>query len=253
MSTTEAAPTTDQKLDTSALKKFAQAARRQLLEQVESKLDRVLAEGSLARRESEKAVAELESQIESTSREQVIERVAYTWFNRFCALRFMDVNRYTRIGTVSPAGGFSQPEILMDAKQGVIDDEWKVDKELVLGLMDFIETVAKSKTEDDEVEVHFVTSRDEFNSNQQEDFFSQIQANCAPIGIRFSWKFDESGTIHARHIVTDHGWKILLDRGLDVFQKYDMKDAFSLSNRHQQHRSCKAFEVTYLRNEPSQN
>jgi hypothetical protein len=55
--------------------------------------------------------------------EQVIERVAYIWFNRFCALRFMDVNRYTRIGVVSPAEGQFQPEILAEAKMGHIDEE----------------------------------------------------------------------------------------------------------------------------------
>lgn len=135
MSTTEVLPI-DQPLDTGSLKKFAQAARRQLLDIVQSKLNRVLAEGSLARRESEKAVAELEEQIAGSTREQVVERVAYTWFNRFCALRFMDVSRYTRIGTVSPAEGFSQPEILLEAKQGHIDDDWKVDKPRVLGLLD---------------------------------------------------------------------------------------------------------------------
>lgn len=123
-------------MDTNKLKKFAQQARRLLLAQVKSKLSRVLAEGSLARRESAKAVKELEAQIAASSREQVIERVAYIWFNRFCALRFMDVNRYTRIGTVSPSEGFLQPEILMEAKQGHIDDEWKVDKNRVLGLLD---------------------------------------------------------------------------------------------------------------------
>ena len=90
-------------INTSQLKSFAQAARRQLLEQVEGRLQQVLAEGSLPRRENETAVEELEKQIAAASRQQVIERVAYTWFNRFCALRFMDANRYTTLGTVSPA------------------------------------------------------------------------------------------------------------------------------------------------------
>ena len=53
--------------------------------------------------------------------------------------------------------------------------------------------------------------------------------------------------IHARHIVTDHGWKITLDRGLDIFQRYEMNDSFDFANRLQQQRACKAFEVTYLR------
>lgn len=38
-----------------------------------------------------------------------------------------------------------------------------------------------------------------------------------------------------------------LDRGLDIFQRYEMNDAFALTNRLQQFRSCKAFEVTFIR------
>jgi len=66
-------------------------------------------------------------------------------------------------------------------------------------------------------------------------------------GVDFTWAFDETGTAHARHIVTDTGWKISLDRGLDIFQQYPMNDAFSLANRLQQQRAAKQFEVTYLR------
>ena len=109
-------------MNTTHLKKFAQAARRQLREQVAARLERVLKTDSAELREKESAVKELHKQIALTSREAMIDRVAYIWFNRFCALRFMDVNRYTRIGTVSPAEGFTQPEILADAKQGHIDD-----------------------------------------------------------------------------------------------------------------------------------
>ncbi|CDH70650.1 hypothetical protein P38_2378 [Pseudomonas aeruginosa MH38] len=65
----------------------------------------------------------MEKLISNSSRDNVTERVAYTWFNRFCALRFMDVNRYTRIGVVSPAEGQFQPEILAEAKMGHIDEE----------------------------------------------------------------------------------------------------------------------------------
>jgi hypothetical protein len=110
-------------METAKLKKFAQYARRSLIEQVSAKLKLVLAENSAARRESVKAVKKLEEAIEGYGKEQVIERVAYIWFNRFCALRFMDVNRYTRIGVVSPAEGQFQPEILAEAKMGHIDEE----------------------------------------------------------------------------------------------------------------------------------
>lgn len=110
-------------MDTSKLKKFAQFARRTLQDQVKAKLAMVLAEGSAARRESSDAVKKLEGAIKQNGTEQVVERVAYTWFNRFCALRFMDVNRYTRIGVVSPAEGQFQPEILAEAKMGHMDED----------------------------------------------------------------------------------------------------------------------------------
>ena len=110
-------------MDTKTLKIFAQAARRTLMEQVGAKLVAVLHPDSAARRESAKAVQELEAAIGTDGRERVIERVAYTWFNRFCALRFMDVNRYNRIAVVSPAEGQFQPELLAEAKMGHIDQD----------------------------------------------------------------------------------------------------------------------------------
>ena len=123
-------------MNTSELKKFAQTARRQLIEQVGARLDLVLQTDSAELREKEKAVKQLQDEIDKSSKEAVVERVAYLWFNRFCALRFMDVNRYTRVGTVSPAEGYSQPEILQDAKQGHIDDELQVDRKKVFDLLD---------------------------------------------------------------------------------------------------------------------
>ena len=115
-------------METTKLKKFAQYARRYLIEQVSTRLRLVLYEDSAARRENLKAVKGLEEEIKSRGKEQVIERVAYTWFNRFCALRFMDVNRYNRIGVVSPAEGQFQPEILAEAKMGHIDEQTAPEK-----------------------------------------------------------------------------------------------------------------------------
>ncbi len=115
-------------METAKLKKFAQLARRALIEQISARMKSVLAEGSLARRESSGAVAALEEAVVIRGREQIVERVAYIWFNRFCALRFMDVNRFTRIGVISPAEGQSQPEILAEAKMGHIDEEMAPEK-----------------------------------------------------------------------------------------------------------------------------
>jgi ATP-dependent Lon protease len=114
-------------------------------------------------------------------------------------------------------------------------------------LMELLEVLVANKAAEDEIKVHLVTVEDEYKGPQQKEYFEKIQESCATAGVVFSWEFNPDNTIHARHITTDHGWKILLDRGLDIFQNYEMNDAFSLSNRQQQHRSCKAFEVTYLK------
>lgn len=110
-------------MDTSKLKKFAQFARRSLIGQVSAKLDSVLGEGAAARREHPEAMKKLEAAIARDGKGQVIERVAYIWFNRFSALRFMDVNDLNPIRVVSPLPGQFQPEILAEAKAGNIEGD----------------------------------------------------------------------------------------------------------------------------------
>src|SRR5680860_618190 len=125
-------------METTKLEKFAQFARRTLIEQVSAKLKLVLAENSAARRESTEAIKKLEEAIKEHGKEWVSERVAYIWFNRFCALRFMDLNRYTRSGVVSPAEGQFQPEILAEAKMGHLDEEMVHDnvRQQIFALLD---------------------------------------------------------------------------------------------------------------------
>lgn len=66
---------------------------------------------------------------------QTMEEAAYTWFNRFIALRFMEVNNYlpshTRI--FSDESGNFKPEVLSDAANVEIDG---LDKELILELIE---------------------------------------------------------------------------------------------------------------------
>ena len=115
--------------------------------------------------------------------------------------------------------------------------------------MELLETVVKHKIPDEEVSVHLVTTEDEFKGEQQKENFEKMQEASGAVGVNFTWEFDKNRTIHARHIVTDHGWKISLDRGLDIFQHYEMNDALAFANRLQQYRRCKAFEVTFIRHE----
>lgn len=128
-------------MNTKPLEQFATRARRELIVAVESQAVAALATGSVARSERAETVKRLEVEIVTHGQKYVIDKVAYTWFNRLIALRYMDACGYTSAGVVSPAKGqpHGQPEILGDAKRGHLDDEVVINtrtREAVLGLLD---------------------------------------------------------------------------------------------------------------------
>ena len=125
-------------MNTNQLKRFAQEARRKLIQQITAKLDWVLQSDSPELREKTKQVEALNKALRQSSKEQVVEQVAYTWFNRFVALRFMDVNDYQplMVQVVSSNTGEGDAEILERAKQGSFSEELKLNKQRLLDLLD---------------------------------------------------------------------------------------------------------------------
>ena len=117
----------------------------------------------------------------------------------------------------------------------------------VIKMMEFVEMVIRRKAPEDQLDLHLVTGPDDGNVAQQREFLDSISTACLGSGVDFTWAFDTSGTAHARDIVTDTGWKIVLDRGLDIFQAPVKSGGFSLGDRLQEHRMAKGFYVTYLR------
>ncbi len=131
-------------METAPLKSFATWARTALIREVTARIAVVLAPASPERVEQPKAVAALEKAVTAAGggdkgKAAVADKVAYTWFNRIIALRFMDANGYTGIGVVSPQAGVEtgQPEILAEAKRGNIDADVVSGKtrETVTGLL----------------------------------------------------------------------------------------------------------------------
>jgi hypothetical protein len=115
-------------METAPLKSFATWARTALIREVTARVAVVLAPASPQRVEQPKAVAALEKAVSAMGggekgRAAVADRVAYTWFNRIVALRFMDANGYTGSGVVSPRAGVEggQPDILAEAKRGNVE------------------------------------------------------------------------------------------------------------------------------------
>lgn len=133
------------------------------------------------------------------------------------------------------------------AKRIIITDPYMRMFHQIRNLMELMETISKVKGADEEIAVHAVTVEDEFNGDKQTENMQKIADACQGVGIQFTWAYDTTGTKHDRDITTDTGWKIVLSRGLDIFQRFELNDAFNFANRLQEHRQCKEFNVTYVR------
>tara|TARA_R110002012_G_scaffold163530_1_gene325882 strand:- start:705 stop:2777 length:2073 start_codon:yes stop_codon:yes gene_type:complete len=114
-------------------------------------------------------------------------------------------------------------------------------------MMEFLEMIVRRKEPEDQVSVHLVTGPHEGDIQKQRELLESITEACIGTGVDFTWAFDTSGTAHARDIAADTGWKIVLDRGLDIFQPPVRREGFSLGDRLQEHRMVKGFYVTYVR------
>ncbi len=117
-------------MDKNAIKKYAVWARRELIARVTQKAEKYeITEQNMTGADADsiggrvltgaekKQRGALIEKIKADGFQQVMEEVAYTWFNRFTALRFMEVNNYlpshTRVFT-NEEGAF-KPQILADA------------------------------------------------------------------------------------------------------------------------------------------
>ena len=126
----------------SALERFAQEARIQLQKEVRARLNLIQkGDASIDLIENRNAVNALNKHLEELKGDEdaLVEEVAYTWFNRISALRFMDASGYNATLIVSPAEGKTLPEILSEALSGIIDEDVVTsikDRERIRGLVD---------------------------------------------------------------------------------------------------------------------
>lgn len=111
-------------------------------------------------------------------------------------------------------------------------------------LVDLLALLAAAKDVADEIDVTLVTKAETGQYEQSHLLMlKDIQDSAAAAGINFTVTWDE--TIHDRSIRADNGWKILLGRGLDIFQK-GSGSQFDLAARRQEFRQIVAFGVTYI-------
>ncbi|NEY21525.1 BREX-1 system adenine-specific DNA-methyltransferase PglX [Bacillus ginsengihumi] len=136
-----------------ALKTFATSARKELLKKIEAKAmkigitednikkadiessDAIYIDGRQLSKEEKIQRNKLIARINQIGFKQVMEEVAYTWFNRFTALRYMEVNDYlpTGVRVLSSSNPSSaDPDMLNEALE--LDLEVELDKEYMYEL-----------------------------------------------------------------------------------------------------------------------
>lgn len=122
-------------MNTVQLKRFAQEARKKLSTLVDGKLEAVLKDDSGSLRAKQDTIRQLQAELEKLGREALVDKVAYTWFNRLVAIRFMDANGFQPLGVnvLSPAEGIDGniPQILNDIHAGQFPEDLKVDRQYI--------------------------------------------------------------------------------------------------------------------------
>lgn len=111
---------------------------------------------------------------------------------------------------------------------------------------EFLQMIHELVPEGDETQVSLITQSDMDTCVKQEENLNQLLETFTGSRVAFSWDLDHSPHFHARSITTDTGWKITIDRGLDLFQRFET-GAFSLEQAVQEARLTRGAEVNYVR------
>ena len=109
-------------------------------------------------------------------------------------------------------------------------------------LLEFCHLLSTLKKEEEEINLTVITWNDEEHLEESRQALTEIADSVFDIGINFKFILDEG---HDRTIETDNGWKIILGRGLDIFQRVESR--FSIADMAQERRLCKGCEVTFIK------
>ena len=106
-------------------------------------------------------------------------------------------------------------------------------------LLELIQTIREVSDNPEELVIHVSTQNDDDKVPEIIDVFDGLKDELQGYGVEFSYDFKAD---HDRWIELDNGWKIVLSRGLDIYEKFDR---FSLGNIRQSERRCRAFNIVY--------
>lgn len=134
-------------------------------------------------------------------------------------------------------------DYLAGATEYVIRDPYVRLPYQIRNFVELCRLIAEIKKEDDEVKIHLVTFNTEEHLDSSKQAFDELSDSLIDLGIELTHEFSE--TQHDRCIEMDNGWKIILGRGLDIWQKTSGR--FDIAEVYQEKRLCKEFDLTVVK------
>jgi ATP-dependent Lon protease len=108
--------------------------------------------------------------------------------------------------------------------------------------VEFCTALHKIKPKGDILTITLTTWNDsEYTRNQSDVTFIELAEHLSNYEVDFDYKFDE--TIHDRYIIANNGWKIILGRGFDIFQR--VEERYSMERINPLLRRCRGCSITF--------
>jgi len=109
-------------------------------------------------------------------------------------------------------------------------------------LLEFCVMFGNNKEDGKEIGLEVVSWNSEEYLNLSKEYFEELSTSVQDLGVNLSYRLERH---HDRFIEANNGNKIILGRGLDIFEKREGR--FSIGDVDQRWRKCKACEITYLK------
>lgn len=132
---------------------------------------------------------------------------------------------------------------LVGATEYVIRDPYVRLPYQIRNFAELCRLIAELQQEDEEITIELVTFNDEEYLESSRQAFEELGDSLETLGIELKYSFSE--TLHDRCIEMNNGWKIILGRGLDIWQKTNGR--YDIAEVYQEKRLCKEFDVTVVR------
>lgn len=145
--------------------------------------------------------------------------------------------------------GVTYEQLFADHLQGsrniVVRDPYIRMNYQIKNFLELLHLINNLTPDGEEVHVHLVTQSDLDYAEKQDAILNELITSTENSKIVLTFAYENSNSFHARSVQSDNGWKIFLDRGLDIFQRFD-QGMFSLASMSQEERLTKGCEITYL-------